>query len=101
MDPDLFDWVSAEHDYDYYNLTLDLKDILTVEELEEASHKTLFSIVKDYMGDDNDDDGDDVAASPVKPDVVIISADAPDLVITKDAPDAFTSSDAPDVVASA
>merc|ERR1712151_52924 len=65
----LYDWVSAERDYDYYNLTLDLKDILSPEELEEACAKSLFSRVKDYIGTDNNDkEGDDAAAAVASPD---------------------------------
>ena len=84
MDPELHDWVSAEHDYDYYNVTLDLKDILSPEELEEVSTKTLFSTVKDYIGTA----------------IVATSTIAPDVATTKNTPD-VTSSDTPDVAKSA
>jgi len=113
MDPELYDWVSAERDYDYYNLTLDLKDILSPEELEEACAKSLFSRVKDYIGTDNNDkEGDDAAAavaSPDNPDVAtsttvhnvaksayttdavatagVVSAISPNFVAADDAPD--------------
>merc|ERR1711935_587266 len=83
MDPELHDWGSAEHDYDYYNVTLDLKDILSPEELEEVSTKTLFSTVKDYIG---------TAAT---------SAIAPDVATTKDTPYVAKSADTPDAVATA
>merc|ERR1712232_368638 len=94
MDPELYDWVSAERDYDYYNLTLDLKDILSPEEFEEACAKSLFSRVKDYIGTDNNDkEGDDAAAavaSPDNPDVAtagVVSAISPNFVAADDAPD--------------
>lgn len=48
MDDELFDWASDEHPYDYYNVTLDLKDILSAAEYEEASTRNIFSLVKDW-----------------------------------------------------
>lgn len=91
MDPELHDWVSAEHDYDYYNVTLDLKDILSPEELEEVSTKTLFSTVKDYIGT--------AATSAIAPDVAT-TKDTPD-VTSSDTPDVAKSADTPDAVATA
>jgi len=100
MDPELHDWVSAEHDYDYYNVTLDLKDILSPEELEEASTKTLFSTVKDYMGTAI------VATSAIAPDVATTKDDTSDVAKSADTPDAIAtalvvaSTDVHDVVTS-
>merc|ERR1712151_623609 len=85
MDPELYDWVSAERDYDYYNLTLDLKDILSPEELEEAYAKSLFSRVKDYIGTDNNDKEGDAAAAVSTAGAV--SAISPNFVAADDAPD--------------
>lgn len=82
MNPELFDWVSAEHSYDYYNVTLDLKDILTPAELEEASAKTLFSIVKDYTYSDDIDNNADSHSIPETPDMN--SPDTPDVDLSQD-----------------
>ena len=108
MNPELFDWVSAEHSHDYYNVTLDLKDILTPAELEETSSKALFSIVKSYTdGVDIDNDGGSHSIaenpdmnSPVTPDVDV-SQDTLKVVDSTEDPDtAIASSGSADIISS-